>query len=63
MRYEINISFDGEHLFATHERSLTNEARARQVYNLFLQKFPKSKGYEIEMTLWNCTGTIVETTK
>jgi len=45
--YEINVSLNGFHLFATHERSLTNEDLFEKALTVFKEKFPKSEGYEI----------------
>lgn len=50
MHYEINVSLDGYHLFGTHERSLTDERKAKQVYALFCSKFTVKDGYEISLT-------------
>lgn len=50
MYYEINVSLNGTHLFATHKRSLTNRNEARKVLRLFLTKFPKDDGYSISIS-------------
>ena len=59
MYYEINVSLNGKHLFATHERSLTGEWKAREVYNVFKEKFPKEEGYDITVTLCQTIGKTV----
>lgn len=50
MNYEINVSLDGRHLFATHERSITHWNSADKVYRIFKDKFPESEGYSISIT-------------
>jgi len=49
--YEINISLNGCHLFATHERSLTNENMFKHALVIFKEKFPESEGYQISAYL------------
>lgn len=56
MYYEINVSLNGQHLFATAERSITSPWRAKEVYNLFREKFPEDEGYKIDVTEWNKVG-------
>ena len=48
--YEINITLNGKHLFATHERSLQTLESATKLYYLLEDKFPKIEGYDI--TVW-----------
>lgn len=50
MFYEINISFNGRHFFATAERSITDRATLKKVYSVLSLKFPKDEGYEISIT-------------
>ena len=57
MYYEINVSLNGKHLFATAERSITSKSQMEEVYELFQQKFPKSEGYTLDVTLWEKRGT------
>ena len=56
MYYEINVSLNGQHLFATAERSATNEWTAEKLYKLFKEKFPEENGYKISMTRWEKIG-------
>lgn len=56
MYYEINVSLNGKHLFATAERSITNNLKAEKVYLIFKEKFPESEGYKIDITEWNKVG-------
>lgn len=60
MYYEINVSLNGMHLFATNERSITTETDAKRIYKLFENKFPESEGYKISITYWEKTGHSVE---
>lgn len=60
MYYEINVSKNGQHLFATAERSITAIWKAEEVYNLFKKKFPESEGYEISVTRWDKVGKSVD---
>jgi hypothetical protein len=45
--YEINVAKDGNHHFATAERSLTDEVKAKSMYSQFCKLFPESEGYTI----------------
>lgn len=54
--YEINVSLHGKHFFATHERSIVNKQKLKEVYNVFKEKFPKEDGYEITVTYWTKSG-------
>lgn len=60
MYYEINVSLDGKHLFATSERSIVNTWKLQKVYNLFKEKFPEEDGYKINVTKWDKVGKLVE---
>lgn len=60
MYYEINVSLNGRHLFATAERSITTSWDAEKVYNLFKEKFPENEGYKIEVSRWEKVGKIIE---
>ena len=50
MYYEINVSLNGQHLFATHPRSLRTREEARRVYDLLSAAFPESKGYLLSLS-------------
>lgn len=60
MYYEINISLNGKHLFATAEHSITNPYKVEKIYNLFKEKFPESEGYKIDITEWNKIGKPID---
>lgn len=55
--YEINVSKNGKHVFATASRSLTLEYQARKLYLSMKDKFQESDGYEVSITYWECRGT------
>lgn len=57
MYYEITVSKNGKHLFATSERSITNTDKVTEIFNLFKEKFPENEGYKLEATFWKKTGT------
>lgn len=54
--YEINVSKNGQFVFATAERSATSPSSAKKLFKLFKEKFPESEGYEVEVTYWDCVG-------
>lgn len=56
MYYEINVSLNGKHLFATAERSITDKTKMEDMYKLFLEKFPESEGYKLDVTKWENVG-------
>ena len=60
MYYEINVSLNGKHLFATAERSITDIHKANTVCKLFKEKFPEEEGYKITMTKWEKVGKFIE---
>lgn len=57
MHYEINVSKDGQHVFATHPRSVTTEREAARLYVLFERAFPEKYGYQITVDRFNETYT------
>lgn len=59
MYYEITISINGKHLFATTERSITNSWELAEVYVILKKKFPKEEGYDITVARWCKTGKII----
>lgn len=50
MYYEINVSLNGSHFFATHERSINCKDQLKRVYAALAETFTKEKGYEISVT-------------
>jgi hypothetical protein len=56
MWYEINVSLNGKHLFATGERSITSKSALGRALPILKQKFPVGEGYKIDVTQWETTG-------
>lgn len=56
MYYEINVSWHGQHHFATAERSLRDIYKANSLFKELKEKFPKDEGYEVSCTEWHCQG-------
>jgi hypothetical protein len=50
MHYEFNISKNGHHLFATHERSIRDLDAARALNDILCKKFPAQEGYLIAVS-------------
>jgi hypothetical protein len=60
MYYEINVSLDGRHLFATAERSITDSHKLQMVYKVFMEKFLEEEGYKITVTKWENHGKHID---
>jgi hypothetical protein len=56
MSYEINISKNGKHYFATAERSLTTLGESTKLYNELKEFYPESQGFKISLTKWETKG-------
>lgn len=56
-RYEINVSWQGRHFFATHERSCQSARDAMRVAREIERRFPRSEGYVVNVTHWTESGT------
>lgn len=59
MYYEINVSKNGMHYFATAERSLTEEAKALEVYWDLFNRFPASEGFKLMLSRNECIGRYI----
>ena len=59
MYYEINVSLNGQHLFATDKRSITNKIALKVIYKIFKEKFPAEEGYNIMVTYWETKGEFI----
>lgn len=59
MYYEINVTLNGKHFFATAERSITNRWDLNNKLKIFIDKFPKEEGFEISVTKWEKVGVTV----
>ena len=60
MYYEINVSLNGEHYFATSERSITNERTAKILAVDFNSRFPKKDGFLVTVQKVETIGRFVE---
>lgn len=60
MYYEINVSKDGKHLFATDKRSIEFYWELEKIYRIFEQKFPEYEGYKITVIKWETRGLAIE---
>lgn len=58
--YEINVSKDGHHLFATHKRSIVDRNTLDVLRTLFREKFPATEGYEVRITAEYRYGRTIE---
>lgn len=56
MYYEMNVSFKGQHFFATSERSGIDKYHASDVFMQLQKRFPASEGFEVTCTKWSCSG-------
>jgi len=59
MHYEINVSLDGQHYFATSKRSITSLGQASAIFEHFSDLFPAKDGYKITVSQWQTLGTEV----
>lgn len=60
MYYEINVSLNGRHFFATAERSIKDSDKMQDVYKVFMEKFPEDEGYRITVTKWENHGKYID---
>ena len=56
MYYEINVSRNGRHFFATAPRSVTSEGELRAVFTELKNRFPEADGFEVTATRWETVG-------
>lgn len=56
MFYEINVSLNGRHFFATSPRSLLSMGELEVVVPIMIAKFPRSEGYAVTVTRVETTG-------
>lgn len=54
--YRICVSQNGCYLFATEQGQLMFKDEAMKVYKLFLERFPVSEGYNVEIIYWSASG-------
>lgn len=58
--YEINVSLNGQHFFATDKRSITNKIALKVIYNIFKEKFPSEQGYDIMVSQYSTVGKFID---
>jgi hypothetical protein len=58
--YEINVTLNGTHFFATAERSIQDTATLGKVLAVIQTKFPQSEGFAITVTRWEKRGYFVD---
>lgn len=56
MHYEINVSKNGKHYFATADRSLRDEEKAKKLFEQFTQLFPIDQGYRVDVNFYQNVG-------
>lgn len=56
MYYEINITLNKKHFFATAERSITDKYKLKEVYDVLKEKFPQKDGYDVTITRYETVG-------
>lgn len=59
MHYEINVSLNGQHFFATHPRSVTTERECARLYVEFERAFPAREGYRLSVSTSETTWSAV----
>jgi hypothetical protein len=60
MWYEINVSKDGRHYFATHERSITAVSRAVEIRDRLKQAMPEEEGFTFTITQKQTVGVEIK---
>lgn len=61
MAYEINVSKNGTHHFATAERSIGySSIKLKEIYDQLSKAFPESEGYKLTVTDWESRGKSVD---
>ena len=60
MWYEINVSKDGQHYFATDKRSITTIGQAVEIRDRLKAAMPEEEGFEYTITQWQKTGIEVK---
>lgn len=56
MHYEINVARNGQHFFATAERSITTRAKLLEVFDEMKRAFPAAKGYTLSVSEQQTVG-------
>lgn len=54
--YEICVSLNGKHLFATAERSARTRSDAQKLFHYIREAFPAVRGFKLTITHWKGEG-------
>lgn len=57
--FEINVTLNGQHFFATDPRSCISLEQAKEVYSELWARFPEDEGWKVSVTFWQIVGTAV----
>lgn len=60
MHYEINVSQNGKHLFATHERSCRSLEECKTVLSEIVKRFPKEDGFSVTINRYENVGQEID---
>lgn len=63
MYYEINVTLNGRHFFATDKRSITNTSKLEALYKILKEKFPQEEGYNLSVTRYETVGKFIDMEK
>lgn len=58
--YEITVSKNGVHLFATAPRSAIDERKAKGLFVELDQRFPEAEGFKVTCVRWQASGEHVD---
>lgn len=59
MYYEINVSKDGRHFFATAKRSITSKEELKIKLQVIMEKFPEDEGYTVMVFYYPESGSTI----
>lgn len=54
--YEVNVSLNGMHFFATAPRSGVSRENAKFIAQELTRRFPEAEGYKVTVTKWDACG-------
>lgn len=60
MWYEINVSKDGMHYFATDKRSIPTVKAAVEIRDRLKKAMPEEEGFKFTITQWQTSGIELE---
>lgn len=60
MYFEINVAKNGQHYFATSERSISTVEKAKEIHKKLSESFPESDGYHITVSKWEKRGETIK---